>query len=195
MLIAITGGIGCGKSIVSTVLRVMGYEVYDCDCAAKRLMTEDEELRAGLIGLFGHETYLADGTLNKPHLSRSIFGNDSALAQMNAMVHPAVARDLQRKLQDWQKRNPTLPYFFESAILFESHFDHLSHPDEVWCVTAPEELRITRAMLRDHATRNQIEARLAAQMPQEEKANRADHIIINDTTHSVIEQINQCLVR
>lgn len=195
MLIAITGGIGCGKSIVSTVLRVMGYEVYDCDRAAKRLMIEDEDLRADLIALFGNETYHADGTLNKQHLSQAIFGNYAALEQMNALVHPAVARDLRRKQQAWQEQHPALPYFFESAILYESHFDQLSHPEEVWCVTAPEELRITRAMLRDHATRSQIEARLASQMSQEEKANRADHIIINDTTHSVIEQINQCLVR
>lgn len=193
MLIAITGGIGSGKSVVSTVLRIMGYEVYDCDRAAKLLMLDDPELRAGLITLFGNETYLSDGSLNKPHLSRAIFGNAEALAQMNALVHPAVGRDLARKAAAWEQKHPGCPYFFESAILFESHFDDLSHPDAVWCVSAPLELRIERAMLRDTASRDQILSRINAQMSQEHKERRADHIIVNDRTHSVIEQIHECL--
>lgn len=183
-LTAITGGIGSGKSVVSALLRVMGYEVYDCDQRAKWVMTHDPLLRQQLIELFGEETYSADGaTLNKPYLACKIFGDAEALQQMNACVHPAVARDL---LQQGA-------LFFESAILFESGFDKLVSPAEVWTVSAPLELRITRAMKRDGATREQVLNRIDSQLPQEEKERRADHIIWNDDEHSLIEQVHKLL--
>ena len=189
MLIAITGGIGSGKSIVSQALRIMGYTVYDCDSRAKWVMTHDPILREQLIALFGQETYLADGSLNKPHLSAAIFGNAEALAKMNACVHPAVARDLMTEYQN-EGQGERKPFFFESAILFESRFNTLAIPDQVWTVSAPLELRISRAMLRDHTTRDQILSRINSQMPQEEKERLADHVIWNDKAHSVLEQIN-----
>lgn len=194
MLIAITGGIGCGKSVVSQALRVMGYQVYDCDSRAKWVMTNDPMLRQQLIDLFGHDTYLPDGTLNKPHLSTAIFGDAEALARMNACVHPAVARDLEKQYRSHvDTKGVTQPYFFESAILFESGFEKLSTPHEVWTVTAPLELRITRAMARDNTTRQKIQDRINSQMSQEEKENRADHVIWNDPEHSILEQINDLL--
>ena len=189
MLIAITGGIGSGKSIVSQALRIMGYTVYDCDSRAKWVMTHDPILREQLIALFGQETYLADGSLNKPHLSAAIFGNAEALAKMNACVHPAVARDLMTEYQN-EGQDERKPFFFESAILFESRFNTLAIPDQVWTVSAPLELRISRAMLRDHTTRDQILSRINSQMLQEEKERLADHVIWNDKAHSVLEQIN-----
>ena len=189
MLIAITGGIGSGKSIVSQALRIMGYTVYDCDSRAKWVMTHDPILREQLIALFGQETYLADGSLNKPHLSAAIFGNAETLAKMNACVHPAVARDLMTTYQN-EGQDERKPFFFESAILFESRFNTLAIPDQVWTVSAPLDLRISRAMLRDNATREQILSRINSQMPQEEKERLADHVIWNDKAHSVLEQIN-----
>lgn len=198
-LIAITGGIGCGKSVVSQVLRIMGYEVYDCDSRAKWVMTHDDLLRQQLIGLFGEATYLSDGSLNKPHLSAAIFGDNEALAKMNACVHPAVDRDLRKqyeaynRITNYELQITERPFFFESAILFESGFDKLSIPDEVWTVSAPLELRISRAMQRDHATREQILNRIGSQMSQEEKEIRANHVIWNDPEHSVIEQVNEIL--
>ncbi len=194
MLIAITGGIGCGKSVVSQALRVMGYAVYDCDSRAKWVMTHDEILKQQLRELFGEETYLPDGNLNKPHLSSQIFSSATALSQMNACVHPAVARDLKSfYYRHTERRGTSVPFFFESAILFESGFDALSTPHQVWTVSAPLELRISRAMSRDHATREQILSRIDSQMSQEEKERRADHVIYNDAQHSILEQINGIL--
>lgn len=194
MLIAITGGIGCGKSVVSALLCVMGYPVYDCDKGAKWVMENDLQLRSELVALFGKETYLADGHLNKLYLASRIFNDVEALKAMNACVHPAVKRDMDRFITQ-HSRNliTTRPFFFESAILFESGFDKLSNPDKVWTVTAPLELRIERAMVRDNATRDQIVARINSQMSQEEKEKRADDIIINASPYSVIEQVRNLL--
>lgn len=183
MLIAITGGIGCGKSVVSALLSVMGYPVYDCDKGAKWVMENDPQLRGELTALFGEETYLANGGLNKPYLASRIFNDTEAREAMNACVHPAVARDLVQ----------SGCVFFESAILFESGFDKLVIPDKVWTVSAPLELRIERAMIRDNASREQIIQRINSQMSQEEKEKRADDIIINASPYSVIEQVNALL--
>ena len=187
MLIAITGGIGCGKSVVSQLLKVMGYTVYDCDSNAKSLMLTDLQLRESLIRLFGQETYNNDGSLNKPHLSSAIFGNPEALQAMNALIHPAVARDL---LARYNAQQGNL-FFYESAILFESQFNKLAVPDFVISVSAPLELRIERTMARDKSLRQQILNRIGSQMPQEEKDLLADFVIYNDSKQSVIIQTDK----
>ena len=190
MLVAITGGIGCGKSVVSQLLTTMEYQVYDCDSNAKSLMLTDTELRNGLISLFGKETYLPDGSLNKPHLSASIFGNPAALEQMNKLTHPAVARDL---LRLYTENGSNQIFFYESAILFESHFNELAIPDVIISISAPLETRIERVMQRDNTTRQRILDRIGSQMSQEEKDKLADYVIYNDDSRSIISQIDKLL--
>lgn len=186
-LVAITGGIGCGKSVVSRLLRTMGYAVYDCDNRARFLMNRDAELRRHLCDAFGPATYRTDGTLDREHLARYIFGNEEALQRMNSLVHPCVGRDL----QEWHSRQTLTPAFYESAILFESGFDRFA--DRIWSVSAPLELRIARCMERDHCSREKIAARIGNQIPQEEKDRRADAVILNDPTHSLIDQVRKLL--
>lgn len=192
-IIAITGGIGTGKSVVSQLLRVMGYTVYDCDLHAKRLMTADPHLRQQLVSLFGAEAYLTDTLgqpqLNRPYISQRMFADTELLTATNACVHRAVASDL---LHEAESCVQSL-YFFESAILFESGFDKLVTPHQVWTVSAPLDLRITRAMQRDHATLPQIESRIQAQMSQEQKEHLAHHVILNDDRHSLIAQVQSLI--
>lgn len=183
MIVAITGGIGSGKSVVSQLLRVMGHDVYDCDKEAKRLMAENSELKEQLCIAFGEETYDAKGLLNKPYLAQRIFSKPEELQKMNGIVHPAVAKDF---LQSGME-------FVESAILFEAGFDKLVCPQAIWSVSAPLELRIERAMLRDHTDREKVLARINNQMSQEEKNKKADAVIWNDGTHSIIAQVNELL--
>lgn len=196
-IIALTGGIGSGKSVVARLLRVMGYTVYDCDDRAKHVMTADPLLRQQLIQLFGPEAYIDAAEqgqppqLNRTYLSSRIFGDASLLSAMNACVHPAVARDLMAQYNERQDSGK--PFFFESAILFESGFDRLVPPDQVWTVSAPLEIRIARAMKRDAAPRAKVQARIESQMPQAVKEQRADAVIVNDDRHSVIQQVQQLL--
>ncbi len=188
MIIILTGGIGCGKSMVSQLLQVMGFTVYDCDNEAKRLMNTDKQIRTQLSSLLGSETYQTTyGTLNRAYVASKIFGNAKLLNQMNALVHPAVATDIQRLAT----RTPLL--FVETAIYYESGFSHLISAQQVWCIAAPLALRINRAMQRDHATQTQILARIENQISQEEKIKKADATIWNDSTHSIIEQVTQLL--
>ena len=186
MLTAITGGIGAGKSIVSQVLRTMGYPVYDCDREAKRLMNEDAGVKASLIVAFGTHIYNKEEKLDRKALAAVIFNDSEALKRANAIIHPATFADLEKWKQRQQGR-----CFFESAILWESGFDRQA--DEIWSVSAPLELRISRVQIRDHSTREQILSRIQSQMSQDEKDRRAHHVIHNDAAHSVIAQINALL--
>lgn len=182
MRIAITGGIGSGKSHVCRVLERHGIAVYDCDAAAKRLMATDAELQRGLTALVGPAVY-ADGVLQKAVLARYLLASERNKQAVNGVVHPAVARDFLRSGYEW----------LESAILFESGFDRRIHPDHVVCVTAPLETRIRRVMQRDGISRDKAEAWVASQMPQQEMARRSDHVISNGDGDDLDKQIIELL--
>ncbi len=181
MKIAITGGIGSGKSYVANLLRERGVEVYDCDSAAKRLMRESAELRQQLTEAIGTDAYLPDGSLNKAAVSRFLLSSDENTKVINGIVHPAVAEDFRQSGIQWM----------ECAILFESGFDSLV--DKIVCVTAPLELRIQRIMQRDDISRDQALEWIGKQLPQEELQSRSDICIINDNTQTLNNQITNLM--
>lgn len=183
MKIAITGGIGSGKSFVCRELHRRGIDVYDCDAAAKRLMRSDVELQQRLRRLVGEDVYSADGTLQKPVLARFLLASEANKLAVNDVVHPAVARDFEQSSFDW----------LESAILFESGFIHRTHFDKVVCVTAPEQVRVERVMARDHIDRSRALAWIHAQMPQQDIVSRSDYEIVNDGPSDVAEQVERLL--
>lgn len=172
--LGITGGIGSGKSYVARLLAQRGLPVYDTDTEAKRLMLSDTDIRTGLIGLLGEEVY-ADGKLNKPLLVSYLFASDEHASRINSIVHPCVKRDFLRWAASQTMHEIVA---LESAILYESGFDDVV--DYVVAVYAPLEIRIRRAMERDCATEEQVRRRIAAQMDEEVKRDRADFVIMND---------------
>lgn len=188
-LVAITGGIGSGKSIVATMLQVMGHEVYDCDSRARALMTESDEVRHKLVEAFGKETFLDDGSLNRQHLSAVAFGNDEALARLNAIVHPATADDMMR----WARQRASLGdrvAFVETALLRTAQLDRLV--DQVWHVTAPASVRIPRVMARSGLTAAQVQERIDAQRDEEHIAD-GEQSIVNDDKTAVLPQVIRLL--
>lgn len=183
MKTGITGGIGSGKSFVCKLLADMGIEVYDCDAAAKRLIHTSPQIRQGLTALVGRHTYLPDGSLNKAAVAEFLLASPANAAAVNAIVHPAVAQDFRLSGAKWM----------ECAIMYESGFDRLV--DQVVAVTAPEELRVRRVMERDNITAEKVREWMARQMPQEEVAARAGHIIVNDGTADLKQQINELIIK
>ena len=170
--IAICGGIGSGKSTVCQMFAERGAAIYDSDSRAKALMNESASLRKALIAEFGEECY-ADGALNRPYLAEKVFGSAEQLAKLNSIVHPAVKADFLA----WADMQEGDYCILESAILFESGFDALV--DKTVAILAPLPFRIERAMQRDGVTREQIEARVNAQMSDDELVRRADFAIVN----------------
>lgn len=182
--IGITGGIGSGKSTVCRLFETLGVPVYYADDRAKRLMQEDETLRAAIAERFGEAVYAADGSLRRAKLAALVFGDAEALADLNALVHPAVFRDA----ADWSAAHRGHPYVMrEAALLYESGSWRLV--DEVVVVWAPEDLRVRRVMARDGVTEAEVRARMDRQWPDEEKRRRADHVITNDGSTPLIPQV------
>lgn len=189
--LGITGGIGSGKTWVSRLLReVFHIPVYDCDTEAKRLMEEDETVRAQLTALVGPMAYDAEGHLNKPHLGAYLFASPQHAASVEAIVHPAVRKDFRQ----WCERQTSGLVALESAILYESGFDH--EVDEVILVDAPEEVRLARAMQRDHASAEQIRQRMRRQ--DETYARQYAACIVHndasDTEQTIVEQLKPYLL-
>ena len=186
MIIGITGGIGSGKSTIAKQLRQMGYEVYDTDSEAKRLIVEDAHVREQITALFGPEAY-KDGVYQTAFVAQQVFADKNLLAKLNAIVHPAVKADIISKfrslgvLSEPLKRNSGL-FFIECAILFQAGFDVLC--DKVVAVTAPEDIRLERVIARDHSEMNKVRARMKAQEADKDLA-RADIIINNDGQVSI----------
>lgn len=186
--IAICGGIGSGKSTVCQMFAERGAAIYDSDSRAKALMNESASLRKTLIAEFGEECY-ADGTLNRPYLAEKVFGSAEQLAKLNSIVHPAVKADF-LAWADMQEGDYSI---LESAILFESGFDALV--DKTVAVLAPMPLRVMRAMERDGATKEQIEARIKAQMSDDELMRRADFAIVNIHLEDVEKDVAELAYR
>lgn len=172
-IIGLTGGIGSGKSFISKGLRNMGYEVYDSDSAAQRLIHDNLCVRSQIELLFGSDIFVND-CLDKQRVSDLVFKDPDMLDKLNRIVHPAVAYDL----QEWANNAAEGIVFAETAILFESGFSKLCQA--VVCITAPLEVRIGRVMLRDHVTRETVEERIRNQAEQDWIAEQADLVIAND---------------
>ncbi len=172
-IVGLTGGIGSGKSYVADGLRAHGYAVYDCDKEAKRIIEKNLAVRSQIECLFGSEVYVND-TYDSKQVAAQVFQQPELLHRLNAIVHPAVRFDIVH----WAKKQEAAVVFVESAILFESGFDALCQA--IICITAPEEIRIQRAMQRDKATREQIARRIANQMPDEARIQQSDLVITND---------------
>lgn len=182
--VGLTGGIGSGKSKVAELLRDKGIAVYDSDTRAKELMANNTALREALIETFGTECYTSEG-LNRPWLAQRVFSNAEELKRLNAIVHPAVMRDFAA----WASEQSGEYVVMESAILLEASLE--SHVDVVIAVMAPKELRLERAMRRDGATREQIEARMENQITDEERTERSKYAIVNIALDDLEEDVEQ----
>ncbi len=180
--IGLTGGIGSGKTTVARIFEVLGVPVYYADEAAKKLMNLEADLKKQIIHHFGEESY-SDNTLNRSFLASVVFSDPEKTKLINSIIHPATLADA-ASWMDLQKS----PYAVkEAALIFEAGAD--KYLDLVIGVHAPFELRLQRAMQRDHLTEEAVLARMEKQMDGEEKMNRCDIIIDNDEKQLLIPQV------
>ena len=186
MQVGITGGIGCGKSIVGRIFGCLGIPLYDADSRAKKLMTTDRILVDQIKKEFGILSYHQDGGLNKEHL-RQAFNNPQELDKLNKLVHPRVGNDY----KDWVKQQAGAKYVIkEAALLFES--GSVKGLDKIIVVSAPKQLRMQRVRNRDpQRSVREIEDIMNSQMDDDAKRKMADYVIVNDETQLVIPQVLQ----
>lgn len=186
-LIGLTGGIGTGKSTVARILRLRGYEVYDCDLEAKRLMDESMEVRRSLRDRWGEDIYSARGELDRRKVAEYVFADRREKAWLDSLVHGLVLDDVKRWVDTHTDyRHDTI--FVESAILFTSGLAGMCQ--EVWEVTSPLDIRVERVMKRSGLTREQALARIDAQK-EEQKICQSSHTrqIVNDGATPLLDAI------
>ena len=186
-IIGVTGGIGSGKSVVSHLLRLMDVPVYDCDREAKRLMCESVAIREALTEAIGAEVYDAAGQLNRSYLASYMFGDAERVAQVNRIVHPVVRADF----MVWAQQSGKSVVAVESAILFEAGM--AADVDAVWAVHAAEDVRLQRAVKRDASHAEAVRSRMRSQLSEQEYVERADKVVCNDGSCSLIQQVEQLL--
>ncbi len=181
--IGLTGSIGTGKSTVARVFEIIGIPVYQADTRAKDFL-EKEEVILQLTALFGEEILTPLHKVNRQALASIVFGDKSKLDILNNLIHPLVETDF----SDWCNLQKDVPFIIhEAAILFESGFNRLF--DANILVTAPEELCISRVMVRNGITREMVLARTGNQWTQVRKQELADYIITNDEESLILPQV------
>ena len=178
MIFGLTGGIGSGKSTVANILRDKGYIVLDADAIGREVTAKDEPLLRMLVKEFGIEIINEDGTLDRRTLARLVFGDKWKTHRLNELVQTAILVRAMAKFHTLELGGEKKVMFFDVPLLFEAGWD--KYVQEVWLVTAPEDIRIQRIEVRDGLTEEEIRSRLKLQTSEEEKMERSDVIIEND---------------
>ncbi|MDG2164379.1 MAG: dephospho-CoA kinase [Flavobacteriales bacterium] len=180
--VGLTGGIGSGKTTVANIFKQLGVPIYFSDDRAKYLMLNNQFLRESLISLFGDKVVL-NGLLNRSYIASKVFSNPKELIKLNGLVHPFVQKDF----DDWSASQCSVYVIKEVAILFETGTNKLL--DKVVLVESPKDLKVSRVMLREGMTNEEVLMRMSKQWPDDQKRTYADYIIYNDEENPLINQI------
>jgi dephospho-CoA kinase len=204
--VGLTGGLGSGKSTVADLLRALGAEVVEADQLGRALMEPGQSVYAEIVRVFGSEVVNADGRLNRTRLAKLAFVG-KRVQELNALVHPAAIGAQRQWTEALFARDPAAIAIVESALIFEVERDARLRGetegvlaswrqrfDRVVVVTAPDEVKIARYAARlstDPAGREAAQAdarnRLAHQIPDLEKAARADYVLENSGDRAGLE--------
>lgn len=195
-LTGICGGIGSGKSVVSRILRLKGYSVYDCDLEARQLMESQLSLRKNLISIAGGNIYRPDGRLDRAALGSRLFADAELRLEINRLVHSAVRDHLRIWIRNRMSRGESR-LFVESAILVSSGLADMC--DRIWMVTAPEEKRIERIVRRNGLPYSEARKRIESQSGEELELTKLQRLgerifeIENRSEKSVLSRIDNLL--
>jgi dephospho-CoA kinase len=181
--VAVTGGIGSGKSVVCEVFDKIGIAVFNADYWAKHIMNNNTDVVKQLKKLLGNDVYRQNGMLDRKKMAEIIFSDTFMLEKVNSIVHPVVRNEF----QSWSTKQTSAYVIQEAAIIFENK--QASTFDKIILVTAPEKTRIDRVTKRDRLKANDVQKRINNQLSDEIKKKKSDYIIINDNIQLILPQI------
>ncbi|MBK9164747.1 MAG: dephospho-CoA kinase [Acidobacteria bacterium] len=189
--VGLTGSIAVGKSFVLGVFRELGCHVLDADLTAREVVEPGTPGLEQIVEAFGEDVLLADGGLDRKKLGSVVFADEAKRELLNSIVHPLVFAAQDKWLREAEATDPKAIAIIDAALMIESggynRFDKLV---VVWC---EPEIQLGRLMKRDGLSNEEAEARIRAQMPQEEKKRFADHLIDTsagfDATRKQVEKV------
>lgn len=185
--VGITGNIGSGKSWVCQLFVRLGIPVFNSDVEAKRLYDRDD-VRSAMKERFGEDVYLPDGKVNKARVADIIFNDSEAMHEVEQILYPV----LHEVFDEWAEEQDAPYVLYESAIIFEKQLQ--DRFDAIILVSATEETRLRRVMLRDHCEEDEVRERMEAQWSENEKRELADYIVEHDADDEdglLLEQVMQ----
>ena len=185
LTIALTGGIACGKSTVAQMLADCGAAIVDADAISRSLTAENGEALPAIRQAFGGDVFHAYGTLDRPALSKAVFGNAEALETLNRITHPLIQSEMERQMDDCRKAGCEI-VILDVPLLFEANMQYMA--DLTACAYCGEETQIARMNSRNGFDRKQALSRIRSQMPVKQKAALCDVVIDTDRPLSALQE-------
>ena len=187
MIVALTGGIACGKSTVAQMLRECGAYIVDADEISRGLTAPGGAGLKEVRRIFGPEVFAPDGTLNRAALGQIVFGNDGARQKLNAALHPLIRQEMERQARAGMECGAQV-VVLDVPLLFEAGMQDMAQL--VACVHCPEEIQILRMKSRNGYSREEAISRIRSQWPLSEKMRLSDLLIstnqpLEDLRHQV----------
>jgi dephospho-CoA kinase len=176
-LFGLTGGIASGKSTVADNMRNAGVPVLDADTLGHQVLEKGGEAYGPVVEIFGSDILSADGAIDRQKLGQKVFDNTEARKKLEALTHPAISRLAKRGIELIKERGVELA-FYEAALLVETGI--YKGLEGLVVVTCSVENQLRRVMARDGFSKEAASARIASQLPFEEKLAVADYTISND---------------
>jgi dephospho-CoA kinase len=180
LTIGLTGGIGSGKSTVAKMLADLGAPSFDADKVGHEIYRPDGPAYHDVIAAFGKGIVAEDGTIDRKKLGPIVFADPAQLKRLESIVHPRMFQRMSEMVAEMRAKSVTAPIVIEAAILIEAHWQPLF--DEIWLVVAPREKVVQRVELERGLKPEQTEARIKAQLSDEERRKEASLVIDNGGT-------------
>lgn len=188
-VVGLTGGIGSGKSAVSSIFESLGITVVDADVASRLVVEKGQPALKKIADHYGQEILLSDGALNRSALRKIVFENEAERGWLERLLHPLIFQTLQSQIS-----SASGPYaLLVSPLLIETGQSRLTQ--RILVVDAADEIRIKRTMERDGSNEEQVRAIMSAQASRESRLAKADDVIVNDKDmadlQSTVESLHQ----
>jgi dephospho-CoA kinase len=187
IVLGVTGGIACGKSLVCHFFKRLGAAVLSADELAREAVRPGEKAFNEIVAHFGKEILTTEGIIDRGRLAEKVFRVPAARHELNQIAHPAIGR-LADQLIGQLRKDPTVPLIvYEAPLLFEAKAE--GRVDLVLVVAAPPEQQLERLMRRENISREDATRRISAQMPLAEKVARADILVENNGSPAEVEKM------
>ncbi len=184
--VALTGGIGSGKSEVSSLFNKWGAYIFDADTIAKNILNNNVNAQKEIISEFGTDVISAEGSIDKKKLSRVAFQNEYNQLRLNTIIHPYVFNEIDECYVSILAKGKHGIFIIDAALIYESGAD--THMDYVIVVTSNIKLRTERVMNKGLLSRDEFLKRVDLQWPEKDKIDMADFIIYNNSSRKVLKQ-------
>lgn len=191
LTIGLTGGIGSGKSTVAQILAELGAPILDADKVAHTTYAPGASSYDAVIAAFGNDVVAPDRTIDRKKLGAIVFGNPERLNKLTSIVWPATREAIRRSVAELRAGGAKLPIVVEAAILIEANWQPLF--DEIWLVRAPREAVVARVESQRGLKPAETEARIRAQLSDEERAKHATLVIENNGSIDELRELLKTL--